>query len=88
VTEQARKVAGDAIEKVLIETDDSNRLQVWTSLADPRGDNGSAVAQQAIEICRTLAAKFSSAAGSVFEADGSTWVVLNHPTYGDDCAEV
>lgn len=72
---------------------EADRAEVSTSITDPRGDAGSPEAQQAIQVCEGTVAWLSAAGAatpkvSVLEADGSTFVVAGHPSYGPDCTEV
>jgi hypothetical protein len=62
-------------------------LDIETSIVDPRGDNGSLQAIQAIQICE--AGKYLGYERvNVFESDGTHFVLAGHPTYGPECTEV
>jgi hypothetical protein len=72
---------------------EEDRVEVSTSITDPRGDAGSPGAQQAIQVCEgavawLAASSIATPKVSVLEADGSTFVVAGHPTYGPGCTEV
>lgn len=64
------------------------RLQIDTSLVDPRGDAGSPAAKQATAPCEAAVEEFSEAHVSVMEDDGTSWILYGHPTYGNTCTEV
>jgi hypothetical protein len=63
------------------------RLEVETTITDPRGDAGSPEAREAIAVCEA-ARDLGYEHVRVSEADGSTFVVAGHPSYGAACAEV
>ncbi|MEV8029053.1 hypothetical protein [Cellulosimicrobium funkei] len=84
-TADAQAVAGDVVTKA-IETE-PGRIEVETTIADPRSDAGSAEAQSAIAVCEAVKG-LGAEHVSVLEADGSTFVVAGHPSYGEACAEV
>lgn len=84
-TAELQQVAGDQVLKA-VETE-PGRIEVSTSIVDPRGDDGSAEAQAAIAICQA-AVGLGATYVSVLEEDGSTFVLYGHPTYGDVCTEV
>lgn len=69
------------------------RVEVETTVTDPRGAAGSIEAQQAIDVCEGVVAWLTANGTtdpkvSVFEADGTTFVLAGHPTYGPSCTEV
>ena len=72
----------------------AGRLEIYTSLVDPRGDDGSPEAQQAIVICEAGVEFMSQDAEedptiSVYEADGTNWILYNHPAVeAGECGEV
>lgn len=84
-TADVQAVAGDVVTKA-IETE-PGRIEVETTIADPRSDAGSAEAQSAIAVCEAVKG-LGAEHVSVLEADGSTFVVAGHPSYGEECAEV
>jgi hypothetical protein len=84
-TADAQAVAGDVVTKAT-ETE-PGRIEVETTIADPRSDAGSAEAQSAIAVCEAVKG-LGAEHVSVLEADGSTFVVAGHPSYGEACAEV
>lgn len=65
------------------------RVEIQTSIVDPRS-SGSEAATQALEICKAGLASLSTDKPyvSVLEEDGTTFVLAGHPSYGPDCAEV
>ena len=84
-TVELRALAGEAV--VMAEEVEPGRIEVTTSIVDPRGDSGSAEAVAAIAICEAtvgLGANYVS----VLEADGTTFVLYGHPSYGATCTEV
>ncbi len=70
------------------EETEPGRIEVGTSIVDPRGDNGSPEAQQAIAICEAVMIATGASYVNVAEEDGTTFVLAGHPTYGPDCTEV
>lgn len=68
------------------------RLEVATSLVDPRGEDGSAKAQTAIEVCDAAVELVTDAESpyvSVLEADGTSWILYGHPSMTKgECGEV
>jgi len=70
-----------------------NRIVAETTITDPRGDNGSPAAHEAIQVCQGVVAYLQGTGVadpkvSVMEADGSTFVLYGHPSYLDGCTEV
>lgn len=64
------------------------RISVATSIVDPRGDDGSPEALDAIAICEA-AASTGATYVSVMEADGTHFVLYGHPSYpAGQCTEV
>lgn len=63
------------------------RIEVETSITDPRGGEGSTEAAAAIAICEA-AVSLGATYASVLEADGTTFVLYGHPSYGQTCTEV
>lgn len=83
----AAGTAGDAITKA--EETEPGRISVETSLVDPRGEDGSAEAKQAIEICEAAAGLDGVTYVSVLEEDGTSWILYGHPMAEDgECTEV
>lgn len=70
------------------------RLEVATTLVDPRGDAGSPEAQEAIAICEASVSLLedlgvSNPFVSVVEDDGTTWILYGHPLVPEgECGEV
>jgi starvation-inducible outer membrane lipoprotein len=56
------------------------RVQLDTTIVDPRGENGSPEALEALALCVTHV--------SVMEEDGTSFVLAGHPSYGEGCVEV
>lgn len=83
----AAGAAGEAITKA--EETEPGRISVETSLVDPRGEDGSTEAKQAIEICEAAAGLDGVTYVSVLEEDGTSWVLFGHPAVPEgECAEV
>lgn len=76
---------------------DPNRVEVDTTIVDPRGENGSPEAQQAIAICQGTVAWLQEQGAvephvRVMEADGTTFAVYSQTAVGDlvpaqECSE-
>lgn len=70
------------------------RLEIDTTLVDPRSEGGSPESQTAIEICEAGVALLSGEGTeapyvSVLESDGTTWVLYGHPMVpAGECGEV
>lgn len=70
------------------------RLEVATTLVDPRGDAGSPEAQEVIAICEAAVSLLedqdvSDPYVSVLEDDGTTWILYGHPMVPEgECGEV
>jgi hypothetical protein len=64
------------------------RVQLDTTIVDPRGDDGSPEALEALDLCEQAKAITGVTHVSVMEADGTHFVLAGHPTYGEDCTEV
>lgn len=86
--------AGTSWDGVVVEAvmPEPGRLEIATSLVDPRGDSGSAPALVAVEICQAgtgwLAGQGVEAPYvSVLEEDGTVFALGGHPAY-PECAEV
>lgn len=68
---------------------ESGRLQVDTSVVDPRGADGSEPAMTAVALCKAAVASFPEYANiSVMEKDGTHFVLFGHPSYPNGCTEV
>ena len=68
---------------------EAGRVSVESSLVDPRGDNGSAEAVLALQLCNDVVANMSGVSYlSIMENDGTTWILYGHPGYGSTCTEV
>lgn len=76
-----------AVVKTATQTE-PGRLQIGTSLMDPRGADGSPDAKKATAICEAAVAQFGDAHVSVMEDDGTSWILYGHPSYGNTCTEV
>ncbi|WP_454728846.1 hypothetical protein [Cellulosimicrobium protaetiae] len=83
-TADVQAVAGEVVTKAT-ETE-PGRIEVETTIVDPRTD-ASAEAAQAVEVCNAVI-ELGAEHVSVLEADGSTFVVAGHPSYGEECTEV
>jgi hypothetical protein len=64
------------------------RIQLDTTIVDPRGEDGSPEALEAIGLCEQAMAIPGVMHVSVMEADGTTFVLAGHPSVGDECTEV
>lgn len=66
----------------------AGRIEVTTSLIDPRSD-GSQEGLDAVAICETLAALEGVTYVNVLEVDGTTFAVFGHPSFPrGKCSEV
>lgn len=71
----------------VVETE-PGRIEVETTLTDPRGDSGSPESQSAIEICEAAVA-LSAEYVAVYESDGTSWILYGHPSVAEgECSEV
>lgn len=84
-TEELRQLAGDEV--VRAEEVEPGRITVETSITDPRTGEGSTEAVAAIAICEA-AVSLGATYVSVLEADGTSFVLYGHPSYGPTCTEV
>jgi hypothetical protein len=65
------------------------RIQIDTSVIDPRGANGSDAAMTGIAICESAVALFGPIYVSVLEDDGTNFVLFGHPSVPKSaCTEV
>ncbi|PWJ46272.1 hypothetical protein SAMN06264364_1498 [Quadrisphaera granulorum] len=90
LTEQVRAAVGEDLAPLVTsaEQTEPGRVQVDTSISDPRTDD-SAEAGQAIYICDAVSGMDAVEHVSVMESDGSTFVVYGHPAYpAGECSEV
>ena len=80
----------DAAELVVAAAEpEVGRVNVETTIVDPRGDAGSAEAASALAICEAAAHLDEVTYVSVAEADGSTFVLYGHPSVPEGaCGEV
>lgn len=90
MTAEVKKAAADAGEVIVkAEETEPGRISVETSLVDPKGTDGSAEAQTAIQICEATAALDGVTYVSVLEKDGTSFVLFGHPAVAEgECAEV
>lgn len=78
-----------AAEVTSAELESGSFARVATTLVDPRGDDGSPAAQQAIAICEAAAALEGVTDVNVAEADGTSWILFGHPMVPEGaCGEV
>lgn len=64
-------------------------LRIATTLVDPRGDDGSPAAQQAISICEQARTIEGVEDINLAEADGTSWILFGHPLLpAGACGEV
>lgn len=76
-----------------IETE-PGRLEVRTTIVDPRGDDGSPAARQALAVCEAAVDLLARRGAdeprvAVMEDDGTTFVLFGHPLVPDgECGEV
>lgn len=70
-----------------VEETEPGRWEIKTNLTDPRSGPSSPEAQSAIAACEK-AVELGASKVSVMEADGSTFVVFGHPSFGDVCTEI
>lgn len=77
----------------VVETE-PGRVEVRTTIVDPRGDDGSPAARQAIAVCEAAVDLLTERGAkkpyvSVMEEDGTTFVLFGHPMVPDgECGEV
>lgn len=76
-----------------VEQSSADRLDIETSIVDPRGSDGSPAAKEATRVCRAAVRLLKSEgvkkpSVSVKEDDGTTFVILSYPGYPDGCTEV
>ncbi|MDA3806221.1 hypothetical protein PED38_15585 [Clavibacter sp. CT19] len=64
------------------------RIQLDTTIVDPRGDDGSPEALQALGLCEQAKGIPGVTHVSIMEADGTSFVLAGHPSYGENCTEV
>jgi hypothetical protein len=64
------------------------RVQLDTTIVDPRGENGSPEALEALALCERVKAIPGVTHVSVMEEDGTSFVLAGHPSYGEGCVEV
>jgi uncharacterized protein YceK len=64
------------------------RLQLDTTIVDPRGEAGSPEALEALDLCEQAKAIPGVTHVSVMEADGTSFILAGHPSYGENCTEV
>lgn len=90
VTADVKKAAGSAGDAIIkAEETEEGRISVETTLVDPRGDDGSTEAKQAIEICEAAKDLDGITYVSVLEKDGTSWVLFGHPAMPKgECSEV
>lgn len=89
LTEGLQEVYGgdDSIIVSAMEVEE-RRYEVATTIVDPRGDEGSEQANLAIEICETILDRYGDDVYvNITEADGTSFVLANHPMTGPDCTE-
>lgn len=70
-----------------VEETEPGRWEIKTNITDPRSEPGSPEALSAIAACEK-AVELGASKVSVMEADGSTFVVFGHPSFGDACTEM
>lgn len=86
-TAEVQKVAGDHVLKA--EETDPGRIVVETDLVDPRGEDGSPAAQQAIAVCEAVVQLGDVEHVSLMEKDGTSWILYGHPAVPKgECGEV
>jgi hypothetical protein len=64
------------------------RIQLDTTIVDPRGEDGSPEALEALDLCEQAKAIPGVTLVSVMEADGTSFVLAGHPSYGENCTEI
>lgn len=86
LTDELRAVAGPQVYEVTENAPGEWEVQTQ-DIVDPRGEDGSQAALDAIAVCEA-AVGLGATKVSVLESDGTTFVVYGHPAYGDVCTEV
>ena len=65
------------------------RINVYTTIVDPQGDNGSAEANSALAICEAVFALDGVDYGAIYKSDGTSFVLFGNPIIAPDgCTEV
>jgi len=90
VTAEVQKAAGKAGAAITkAEETEPGRISIETTLVDPRGEDGSAEAKKAIEICEATKDLDGVTYVNVSEKDGTSWVLFGHPSMPKgECSEV
>ncbi|TFD74644.1 hypothetical protein [Cryobacterium psychrophilum] len=71
------------------EEPETGRINVSTTIVDPRGSNGSADAVTALAICTAVSQLDGIENVSIYEADGTSLVLFGHPSVpAGKCGEV
>lgn len=83
-TDEIREIAGDSVREA-VETS-TGQIVITTSIIDPRGEDGSPEARQAVEICEAVQQELGVPFIRVEESDGTTFVILG--TESNECVEV
>ncbi|MFS4506911.1 hypothetical protein ACMA46_11795 [Clavibacter sp. Sh2141] len=86
ITTAAQALVGGSV-SAATETE-PGRLQLDTTIVDPRGEAGSPEAVEALDLCKQAKAIPGVTHVSVMEADGTSFVLAGHPSYGQNCTEV
>jgi hypothetical protein len=73
-TTEVKSVAGDLVTRAVENT--PGEFTVYTSITDPRGEDGSPEAQSALAICEAVQQQLGATHVRVQESDESTFVVL------------
>lgn len=90
VTQEIKALLPDDISPLIKDAivSEPGKIQVETSIVDPRGKNGSPQAEQAISICTTIVKKGYEYI-AIMENDGTHYVVFGHPAYpAGQCSEI
>lgn len=88
VTDQIREAVGSYANLITsAEEPEPGRIEVGTSIVDPRGDDGTPEAEQAVGICQRLKnANPDATSIVVYEQDGTTFAIFG--SSWPDCTEV
>lgn len=82
-TDEVREIAGDMVTEAI--ESEPGRFTISTMLIDPRGDDDSPAAQEALAICEAVELELGATHVSVMESDDTTFVLLGNSS--PECTE-
>ncbi len=87
LTSEVQEISGDAGEWVMEVVEQSpGQFEILTMLIDPRGEDGSRDAQDAVAICEAVQEELAATHIRVMESDETTFAMIDQAT--GECAEV